>query len=43
MNSNTSTTLNVYSHALKSTNKDAADKIGSLMFVQPQNNEKSNV
>lgn len=40
--SNTSTTLNIYSHALKSADKDAADKIGNILFSSNDINIKSN-
>lgn len=33
--SNTSTTLNIYSHALRSADKVAADKIEEIMFKEP--------
>jgi integrase len=33
--SNTSTTLNIYSHALRSADKVAAEKIEEIMFKEP--------
>lgn len=38
--SNTSTTLNIYSHALKSSDKDASDKLSSIMFPEININDK---
>lgn len=38
--SNTSTTLNIYSHALKSADKDAADKLNTIIFSNDSINNK---